>query len=66
MPHDSLQSKLAQIVQPIADLKGEVFYSAAECLNKGDTYLLGYNPGQGGPEATIGEHLATSINRPGG
>jgi hypothetical protein len=63
MPHDLLHRKLEQIIQPVADLKGEVFYSAAECLKKGDTYLLGYNPGQGGPDTTIGKHLATSIER---
>lgn len=45
MRHDALHQKLAQILKPIADLKGEVFYSAVDCLKRGVTYLLGHNPG---------------------
>lgn len=58
-----LHKRLAQIIAPIADRYGEVLYSAAECLRPSDIYLLGYNPGQGGPNTSVGEHLSISLER---
>jgi hypothetical protein len=59
----TLQSKLAQILAPIAHRHGEVLYSAAKFLRPNEIYLLGYNPGQGGPNTNIGEHLKFSLKR---
>ena len=47
----------------IANLQGEVMYSPASALRPGKLYLLGFNPGTGGPATTIGEHLAESAQR---
>ena len=58
-----LHDRLAQIIAPIADRHGEVLYSAAEVLRPSKIYLLGYNPGQGGPSASVGEHLTFSLER---
>lgn len=59
----TLFSRLASILTPITDRRGEVLYSAVEWLRPADVYLLGYNPGQGGPNTSIGEHLAFSLER---
>ena len=61
--HATLYNKLASILAPIAQRKGEVLYSAAEFLRPSKVYLLGYNPGQGGPDTTVEEHLKTSFER---
>ena len=58
-----LHSILAQTIAPIADRHGEVLYSAAEVLRPSKVYLLGYNPGQGGPNTSVGEHLDFSFVR---
>jgi hypothetical protein len=61
--HKSLRHELTQILAPIADRHGEFLYSAVSCLRPSDVYLLGYNPGQGGPNTSIGEHLVYSLDR---
>ena len=58
-----LHRMLAKIIAPIADRQGEVLYSAAEVLRPSKVYLLGYNPGQGGPNTSVGEHLNFSFER---
>lgn len=60
---ETLHQKLARLLTPIADRHGEVFYSSADCLRPSDVYLLGYNPGQGGPNTSIEEHLVPSLTR---
>ena len=58
-----MYDKLAQILLPVASRHGEVLYSAAKYLRPSEIYLLGYNPGQGGPNTSIGEHLKYSLKR---
>ncbi len=50
---ESLHNRLTRMLAPIADQQGEVLYSAAEYLRPSEVYLLGYNPGQGGPNTRI-------------
>lgn len=59
----SVHKELSRILAPIADQQGEVLYSATEYLQPADVYLLGYNPGQGGPNTSIKEHLTFSLKR---
>lgn len=61
--YKTLHKELTKILAPIADHKGEVMYSPAEALRPNDVYLLGFNPGQGGPETSIQEHLTYSLKR---
>ena len=61
--YKTLHKELTKILAPIADRKGEVMYSPAEALRPNDVYLLGFNPGQGGPETSIQEHLTYSLKR---
>lgn len=60
---EPLYRELMQILSPILDHKGEVLYSPAAALRPNDIYLLGYNPGQGGPDTSVAQHLEYSLGR---